>query len=226
MREEDLRDQLGAWIRPVRELPVPDVAVIRRRLRRRRAQAAATAAAVLVTLTASGLYVRSAVTSSPEATRPAVTSPHPPGSRASHCGVSDLRVRWYAHSDDTMPGTVYKLMLRNTAAAPCTMDGYPLMTIVSPRQLRSVTIGYNPDSAAWPAISPRRITLTPGAAAEVNVLAGRADTSVKCSRPTWAITLPGGQKSFSPPPSPGSPTVCANSNVEISPVHAKKAQSR
>ena len=78
-------------MRPVRELPVPDVAVIRRRLRRQRTQATATAAVVIVILTAPGLYVRSAVTSSPEATRPSVTTPRPPGTTASHCAVSDLR---------------------------------------------------------------------------------------------------------------------------------------
>jgi Toastrack DUF4097 len=47
MRDEDLREEFAAWLRPVREADPPDLPVIRRRLRRRRTRLAAGGAAAL-----------------------------------------------------------------------------------------------------------------------------------------------------------------------------------
>jgi hypothetical protein len=58
MRDEDLREQLAAWVRPVERLPVPDITVLRRRARRRRMRRAATgAAAFAVVAVAAGVIV-------------------------------------------------------------------------------------------------------------------------------------------------------------------------
>ena len=58
MRDEELREQLKAWIRPVERLPAPDIAVIRRRARRRMMRNAAKAvAAVAVAAVAAGVIV-------------------------------------------------------------------------------------------------------------------------------------------------------------------------
>jgi hypothetical protein len=47
MRDEDLREEFAAWLRPVREAEPPALPVIRRRLRRRRTRLAAGGAAAL-----------------------------------------------------------------------------------------------------------------------------------------------------------------------------------
>jgi hypothetical protein len=47
MRDEDLREEFAAWLRPVREASPPDLPVIRRRLRRRRTRLAAGGATAL-----------------------------------------------------------------------------------------------------------------------------------------------------------------------------------
>jgi hypothetical protein len=47
MRDEDLREEFAAWLRPVREAEPPALPVIRRRLRRRRARQAAGGTVVL-----------------------------------------------------------------------------------------------------------------------------------------------------------------------------------
>jgi len=47
MRDEDLREEFAAWLRPVREAEPPGMPVIRRRLRRRRTRQAAGGTAVL-----------------------------------------------------------------------------------------------------------------------------------------------------------------------------------
>jgi hypothetical protein len=47
MRDEDLREEFAAWLRPVREADPPDLPVIRRRLRRRRTRRAVGGSAAL-----------------------------------------------------------------------------------------------------------------------------------------------------------------------------------
>ena len=62
MRDEDLREQLAAWVRPVERLPAPDNTVLRRRARRRRMRRAATgAAASSLGYTGAGVQGRKAV---------------------------------------------------------------------------------------------------------------------------------------------------------------------
>jgi hypothetical protein len=77
MRDEELRERLAAWIRPVESLPAPDIAVIRRRARHRMMRNAAigVAAAAVVAAAAGAIVV-----SLPRGGRPAaipVPSPHP-----------------------------------------------------------------------------------------------------------------------------------------------------
>ncbi len=50
MTDEELRDRLGTWARPIEAVPAPDIEVIRRRARRRRTRIAWTAAACAAAL--------------------------------------------------------------------------------------------------------------------------------------------------------------------------------
>ncbi len=61
MHDDDLREQLAEWVRPVTALAIPDIRVLRRRARRRRMRRAATAAAVTAAVAAVVVSVTAAV---------------------------------------------------------------------------------------------------------------------------------------------------------------------
>jgi hypothetical protein len=79
MLDDELREQLADWVRPIQHLAIPDVAVLRRRARRRRARRAGAAAAVTAVVAAIAVAV---VASLPGSGRPASSRPQP-GSSAS-----------------------------------------------------------------------------------------------------------------------------------------------
>jgi hypothetical protein len=66
MRDEDLREEFAAWLRPVREAEPPGMPVIRRRLRRRRTRQAAGGTAVLAAVAGIAVAV-SATLGAPQA---------------------------------------------------------------------------------------------------------------------------------------------------------------
>ncbi len=104
MRDEELREQLAAWVRPVERLPVPDVTVLRHRARRRRVRQAAMglAACVVVAATAGAFAAHLPLAGRPAATRTSsphritTTGPTPPTSPMPTlrppAGVADLRL--------------------------------------------------------------------------------------------------------------------------------------
>jgi hypothetical protein len=55
--DDSLHDQLAEWVRPVAQLPIPDIRVLRRRARRRGIRKAVTAAVVTAAVTAAGVGV-------------------------------------------------------------------------------------------------------------------------------------------------------------------------
>jgi hypothetical protein len=57
MLDDELREQLAAWVRPVTTLPVPDIRVLRRRARRRGVRRAAAAAVVTAVAAAAAVGV-------------------------------------------------------------------------------------------------------------------------------------------------------------------------
>jgi hypothetical protein len=88
MRDEELRERLAAWIRPVESLPAPDITILRRRTRRRRrrnaamgvaalAAVAVTAGAILTTLPGGGSPARAPTSSAHPSYRPAAPTPSP-----------------------------------------------------------------------------------------------------------------------------------------------------
>jgi len=77
MRDEELRDQLAAWIRPVESVPAPDISVIRRRARRR---AIRKVAAGIASVAVAGAVASAVVANLPSSGRPLTTvtpSAHP-----------------------------------------------------------------------------------------------------------------------------------------------------
>ncbi len=72
MLDDELREQLADWVRPVTSLPVPDIRVLRRRARRRGMRRAAAAAAVtaVVAAAAVGITVSLPGTGRPAGGRP------------------------------------------------------------------------------------------------------------------------------------------------------------
>jgi hypothetical protein len=75
--DDELREQLADWVRPIQHLAIPDVAVLRRRARRRRARragAAAAATAVVAAIAITAVVAAIAITvvaSVPGSGRPA-----------------------------------------------------------------------------------------------------------------------------------------------------------
>jgi hypothetical protein len=57
MLDEELREQLAEWVRPVAGLPVPSIRVLRRRARRRGIRRAATAAAITAVIAAAAVGI-------------------------------------------------------------------------------------------------------------------------------------------------------------------------
>lgn len=57
MLDDELREQLAVWVRPVTALAIPDVRVLRGRARRRRIRRAATAATVTAVVAAVAVSV-------------------------------------------------------------------------------------------------------------------------------------------------------------------------
>jgi hypothetical protein len=75
MHDDDLREQLADWVRPVTVLPIPGLQVLRRRARRRRIRRAATAAVAVAAVAAVVVSVTAAI---PDPARPAQDHPASP----------------------------------------------------------------------------------------------------------------------------------------------------
>jgi hypothetical protein len=75
MLDDELRERLADWVRPVAALAIPDIRVLRRRARRRRMRRAATAAAVTAVVAAVVVSVTAAI---PGPARPAPGRPASP----------------------------------------------------------------------------------------------------------------------------------------------------
>ena len=78
MHDDDLREQLAEWVRPVTALAIPDIRVLRRRARRRRIRRVATAAVATAAVAAVVMSVTAAI---PDPARPAQDHPARPSAR-------------------------------------------------------------------------------------------------------------------------------------------------
>lgn len=92
MLDDELREQLAAWVRPVTALAIPDVRVLRGRARRRRIRRAATAAAVTAVVAAVAVSVTAVI---PDPARPAQ---HPASPTAPPPSWSKAPGTWYPHA--------------------------------------------------------------------------------------------------------------------------------
>jgi len=79
MLDDELREQLASWVRPVTSLPVPDIRVLRRRARRRVMGRTATAAAIIAVVAAAAVGLVSGLpgTGRPAGGRPVTGATNP-----------------------------------------------------------------------------------------------------------------------------------------------------
>jgi hypothetical protein len=201
MRDDQLREGMAAWLGPVQRAPAPDVGVIRRRLRRRRARQAAAgtvacalAAAVAITLVHSNT-----------ATAPSVVGPGPTAQQP--CHTSQLRVlpravlvRTNAVSIEPLPDT-YLLRIRNTRRAACTLTGWPRLSIVAPRAMRTVPVSYGTlitrptrSGEVSRVIEPVPVLLRPQAEAATMVTVTYPLDEVGCGTAAWSVAPPQGDR--------------------------------
>jgi hypothetical protein len=222
MRDDDLRDQLAAWIQPVQQLPAPDIEVIRRRARRRAVQNAAVGVAAIAVLGGSVILIRSAVrASSPAPQRPAIASPR--SHAAPRCAAHDLRISGPGSQIGTMPGIVTVIVLRNAGGTRCSLEGWPTVAILGSRRGRTaVPISYRTATAAW-SIERTRVVLRPGASAAASMLIGTPTSASNCRLPTWAITPPHSVRSVIVHQPPGGPRVCLGDSIIVSPIYPGRA---
>lgn len=90
MLDDELRERLADWVRPLAALAIPDVRVLRRRTRRRRMRRAATAAVVTAAVAAVVISITAAI---PDPARPA--QDHPVSPSASPPPWSKAPGTWY-----------------------------------------------------------------------------------------------------------------------------------
>jgi len=79
MLDDELREQLASWVRPVTSLPVPDIRVLRRRARRRVMGRTATAAAIIAVVAAAAVGLATGLpgTGRPAGGRPVTGATNP-----------------------------------------------------------------------------------------------------------------------------------------------------
>jgi hypothetical protein len=225
MRDEDLRATLASWLRPARDVRPPDISVIRRRLRRRRTRGAAAGMVTLAVIVGVTSGIRlTADRSSAAAVRPADGAASQPGTP----NCTSLRVFWSGRAADTIPGAVYALVFRNTAARPCVIEGWPKVAVRGPGFLTRLRVLDGSASGGWGPIDATRVTLWPGADAAANVEIGSPANAVSCAAPTWSVTAPGARRStilheapatIGQPQPAGPISLCADDSIEVSPVY-------
>lgn len=93
MLDDELRERLADWVRPVTVLAIPDIRVLRRRTRRRRLRRAATAAVVTAAVAAVVVSVTAAL---PDQARPA--QDHPASPTLSPSSWSKAPGTWHPHA--------------------------------------------------------------------------------------------------------------------------------
>jgi Protein of unknown function (DUF4232) len=163
--------------------------------------------------------------------RPAAGTIRPGGTAASQPIVpacAHLRVSWSSRAVSTMPGTIYALVFRNTAAGPCVLEGWPRVTVRAPASLTGLRVIDGSASGGFGPIRATRVVLGPGAEAAADVQIGTPADGLGCAAPTWSVTPPGDGRGtiLSQAPAPlgqpepaGPVSVCANGSVEVSPVY-------
>jgi hypothetical protein len=228
MRDEQLREELVAWLRPVQQAPAPDVSVIRRRLRHRRARIAITSAALCAL--AAGTVALVHVTAAPA---PSVIGPGP--AALAPCGGMHLRAGWaaapvvsHAASVDPVPIT-YLLEFRNTGRTACSLKGWPTFSSAAslvpgprpPVSYGTVSVSMRGGLASR-VVEPTRVVLRRGARAVAAVTVTYPPLRTGCGRPAWSVTPPySSQSTLLPGPSGGRgvPLICDHSTVVVSPVY-------
>lgn len=202
----------------------PDISVITRRLRRRRA---GIAVGVVALAAAAGAAFGIQLTGG----RPPVGPISPGNAAAPQPAVpacTHLRVSWSGQAAETMPGAIYALVFRNTAARPCVLQGWPRVMVRGSAGLTGLVVADGSGSGGFGPIQVTRVVLGPDDEAAADVQVGTPADCLGFAAPTWSITPPGGGRGtiLSEAPAPlgqpepaGPVSVCANGSIEVSPVY-------
>jgi Protein of unknown function (DUF4232) len=225
MEDEELRARFAALFRPVEQMRVPDVSVIRRRLRRRRAGQ-----------TTAGLLACAAVVASAGLIHQALGAPAPvagPMPNAAGCANDDLQIGWLPPAGPKglfmeAPPETYLLSLRNTGATACSLKGWPRLAMASSRPPRLAPVSYGTLSTLFRPgasetssriVEPTQVVLMPGAAALSAVTVALPPLQTGCVRTAWAITSPLTGSSPARRPPGGPPQICDGTSIVVSPIY-------
>lgn len=238
MRDEELREELAAWLRPTQRTRVPDVSVIKRRLRRRRARQAVTGT-VLCAVAAGAVVIAHAAAPPPP--------PPPMKTAVDACTGNQLRAGWAPAPVHDPPGrgtgrppVTFLLQVHNTGRAACSLAGWPNLTAIPRGAPRGVPLSYGTispwvtftrggvENTASRFVRPTRVALRPGASAASTVTVTYGAMTSGCVRQGWSVRLPGiqkiwkfpaGQPLAAKPVHPGMPAICRESTVVVSPFY-------
>ena len=231
MRDEQLREELAAWLRPVQQAPAPDVSVIRRRLRRRRARIAITSAVLCALAAGTVALVHVTAAPAPSMVGPGpVSAPPCSGSRLRVDPVA-VRVPSNAFSNELLP-TTDLLRIRNMGRAACSLEGWPNLSVAAPRAMRAVPVSYGTVSLrptrrgpVSRVVEPTRVVLPPHTQAAATVTVTYPLAGVGCASAAWSVTPPHSSRPTLVRRSQISGTrqvrleVCQSSTIEVSPVY-------
>jgi len=159
--------------------------------------------------------------SDPSLTAPPSIAPAANGKLSPSCPTGSTRAEWTGDLSAGMQGTVSYLALINVSSRACSVEGYPHPRIEG---LSTQDIIYSSESAANPApIRSSLIVLRPGEMALIQVLAGNPLPQSRCRQSHhWQVELPGSvQFELVAEPAGGSPTLCSNATVQVSPVYKR-----
>jgi Protein of unknown function (DUF4232) len=231
MRDEQLREELAAWLRPVQQAPAPDVSVIRRRLRRRRARKTITGTVLCALGAGAVALVHVTAGSAPSMVGPGPVSAPPCSGSQLRVDPVAVRVPSNAFSNELLP-TTDLLRIRNTGRAACSLEGWPNLAVSAPRAMRAVPVSYGTVSLrptrrgpVSRVVEPTQVVLPPHTQAAATVTVTYPLAGVGCASAAWSVT----------PPHSSRPTlvrrsqisgmrqvrleICQSSTIEVSPVY-------
>lgn len=157
--------------------------------------------------------------SDPSLTSPPTIPPAANGKLSPSCPTGSTRAEWTGHLNAGMQGTVTYLALTNVSSRACSLEGYPRI-----EGLPAQDIIYSSESAAnADPIRSSLIVLRPGEMALIQVLAGNPLPQSRCRQSHhWQVELPGSvQFELVAEPAGGSPTLCSNATVQVSPFYKR-----
>lgn len=134
--------------------------------------------------------------STPSTTLPiAATTSTPPnasyGAGAVHCRGGNLHIAWAPSISAATGENPLSITLANTGTAPCTLDGYPTVTLLDARGIALPFVYSHSGDIMVTASAPQSVLLNPGQVAWVLINKYRCDLGDKDTVSAVAVLPPG-----------------------------------